>query len=476
MKKGQLTRIVRSLIIVGVLAVLWGTESDLAYNVAQQRAILLGRYTVEKMFLLIFLTPVLLAALFWTRKKNPQDPSARRLALFRWICLTAAVVFAVVFADIALRLLSRKHYVGDEQSFRRVSEKAYRGVAQDRPEFAFCYPKALPGYPDVPYVLTVDRSGFRNPQEQDQYDWIVLGDSFAEGSRVSDEHVWPALLASQRHVRIYNLGVSGGSPVTYLDTLRNFGVAKRPAKVLYMLYEGNDWRDSNFRKAKSDESPKKTLYDRTVRNSPVRRLLKESVLHFFGAVGCHRFADDPAVNRPSHPMYPVAWLPIEIPVGSGNVYAFDVKRFEDHYITEDRFRQTRGFSETARLLQETAALCRTVNAELTVIYAPDTPHVIMEDILDRVPPEQLHAFMSTLLKHPPEPAALSAALREGAGVRERVLKEFCEKNRIDFISLTEPLRQKTREGIHAYYTYDQHWSPEGHRVVADFLSGLIPAK
>lgn len=473
--KDKTIRIVVSIGIVAVLAMLWGKQSDLAYNVAQQRAILLGRYTLDAMITLLVVTPILLAALWglWKKKTPPADLAAQRLAKFKIISLVVSILLAIVFVDVALRLTQRKVYVGTEQSYHRAPNNIYHGVFNDKPEFAFSYPKTLPGYPDVAYTLTVDARGFRNPQALDQADWIVLGDSFAEGSGVSDEQVWVRRLAEKRGVTIYNLGMSGGSPVTYLDTLQKFGVALNPKVALYMLYEGNDFRDSNFRAAKLEDPRKASLSERLFKASPLRRLIKESILRTFQPIGRDRFKNDATVFEPSHRMYPVAWLPIEIPAGGGYGYAFDVKRLEQHYITEEEFRQTVACKESLRLMQEAKAVCQANGIAMVVIYAPDTPHVLIDAIVSQVPAEQLRAFMATRQEDLPEAEAFVAALKEGLAVRQRVMEAFCRSEGLPFIALTDILSQKTLDGVKTYYAYDQHWTPDGHQVVADYLADCI---
>ncbi len=475
MRKGIFLRSVITALIAGVLVFLWARQSDLAYNVAQQRAILLGRYTLDSMIALLIVTPILLAVVWglWKKQSPPADASARRLAAFRRISLIGSIVLAVVFADVAMRLTRRTLYVGTEGSYHRAPSRVYRGVFCDKPEFAFSYPNALPGYPEVAYTLTVDGRGFRNAEAIAQADWIVLGDSFAEGSGVSDEQVWVRLLAEKRGVSIYNLGMSGGSPVTYLDTLQKFGVGLKPKVALYMLYEGNDFRDSNFRAAKLQDPRGASLSERIFKASPLRRLIKESVLRTFQPIGRDRFCDDPRINDPSHRMYPVAWLPIEIPAGGGYGYAFDVKRLEQHYITEDQFRCSTACKESLRLMQEAKAVCDANGIRMIVVYAPDTPHVLFDDIAARVPAAQLHAFSATRMDDLPEPETVVAELKEGLAVRQRVMEAFCAAQNIPFIPLTDILRQKTQEGVKTYYSYDQHWSPEGHQVVADYLAERI---
>ena len=478
MNKDKIIRVTVTVVILAVLALMWGLESDLAYNVAQQRPILLGRYTLEKTIALLIATPILLLVLIgqWTKKKKTADPAAKRLATFKQISLTVSIILGIVIADVALRISQRQHYVADnneQQSYHRVPNSVYKGVFYDRPEFPFSYPNPIEGYPPVPFVLTVDDQGFRNPVRHEQYDWLVLGDSFAEGSKVSDDQVWVTRLAEQRRVRVYNLGMSGGNPVTYLETLKRFGVPLQPKVVLYLLYEGNDLRNSNFRRRRVDGQEQLPLWDKIFKVSPLREVLKNSLIRLLGPIGKKRFYNDPAIHDPSHRMYPVAWLPFEVPAGSGHGYAFDVKRLEQHYVTEEGFRQSLACTESLQLLDQTRQICDENNMTLIFIYAPDKPHVLIEDICERVDPKQLYAFLNTRVKDLPEPEVLAARLYEGTQVRRRVFQEYCRENGIAFINLTEPLREETRKGVQTYYTFDQHWTPDGHEVVARYLSETI---
>ena len=81
--------------------------------------------------------------------------------------------------------------------------------------------------------------------------------------------------------------------------------------------------------------------------------------------------------------------------------------------------------------------------------------------------------MGTRIRHLPDPETLVAEIREGTQVRERIFREYCRDHGIAFISLTEPLRQATRQGRQTFFTFDQHWTPEGHTVVAEYLSEQI---
>jgi hypothetical protein len=474
MKKDTIIRILISVGIVGVLAALWGKQSDLAYNVSQQRDILLGRYTIDHMVTLVILTPILLYVLWgFLRKPKPKDAATRKKDAFITVTLILSVVFSLVFADVAMRVLKRQHYVRDGSSYHRRPNQVFKGVYHDRPQAAFGYPKKAEGYPDVSYTLSVDSQGFRNLEEYAECDWLVVGDSFAEGSQVSDEHNWPVLLAQAREKKLYNLGMSGGSPVTYLDTLVKFGLERKPELLIYLLYEGNDFRDSNFRAHKLEDQRKDPVFDRIFKASPLRRLLKDSLLRWLAPIGAKRFYGDPACNDPSHPMYPVAWLPLQVPAKTGHFYAFDLKRLLQHLISEADFQQTQACTESFRLLGEARQVCDEYGIRLVVVYVPDKPHILMDEVTAQVPAEQLHAFLALKEKDLPVVDELAEVLNQTVDVRETVIRRFCEEQAIEFIGLTGPLRRATKDGVQTYFTYDQHWTPDGHRVVADFLAETI---
>lgn len=463
-------------LLIGILLVgLWWTESDLAYNIAQQRPILLGRYTLDKTIMLLIVSPAALAVM-WALLKKPKEPKSSpnsRLFWFKTISLVISILLGVVLVDVMMRLLQRSYYVGTERLYHRQPNSRYEGVFEDKPEFAFSYPRR-PGYwPKIHYNLTVDARGFRNAKAVDKADWVVLGDSFAEGSKVSDQQTWPFLLAQQSGQTIYNLGMSGGNPLTYIETLKKFGLSLKPKGVLYLLYEGNDFRDVNFSAQRLENPSVRSLWEVIYKASPLRQRLKMAVLHTFESVGAQRFKNDPAIFDPSHRLYAISWLPFEFPAGSGNFYTFDVKRLEQHWISETQFQRSSAATHTLALLEQTHRLCNQHNVRLVVVYAPDAPHILLDDICQSVPAAQLRAFLAVRKKNLPPAEELIKQLKEGVGVKERIVEEFCRENKIDFVSLTAVLQQKTRQGVKTYYTYDQHWTAEGHRVVAEFLADQL---
>ena len=73
---------------------------------------------------------------------------------------------------------------------------------------------------------------------------------------------------------------------------------------------------------------------------------------------------------------------------------------------------------------------------------------------------------------PPGEELVSEVIDRVGGL-ESIMEEYCRGKGIEFVSLTGPLREGMLAGRRAYFTYDQHWSPEGHRIAAEFLSQTI---
>jgi hypothetical protein len=472
MNKAVFGKVFWSAVVAGGLSVLWLKELPLAYWVAQHREVLLGRYSVGQVTAQLILTPIGLWLLWGIWRGKEKTPQQRRLAAFQTITVVLCAVVCLVFADILLRLAQRSSYQKLGHSYHRPPHQRIEGIFRDEPASAFTYPNAPAGYPPVPFVFSTDGRGFRNSEQVDQADVVVLGDSFAEGSSVSDEQTWAVLLGKQTGRTVYNLGMSGTSAEGYLDVLERFGLSLKPRWVLCLLYEGNDFRDSNFRR--SETPGRSSLGDVLFKGSPLRRRIQTFLIRTLGPVGSRRFWDAPEkLNQPSHPMYPVSWLPLEVPDGSGHFYSFELKRVLDHWVRPEQFEKSAAFEHTRAALLRMKDLCTAQGAELVVVYAPDKPHVLFDLVEERIRPEQVRAFLGLKKKDLPPAHELLGELTAAMDTFEQVMETFCRNEGIRFVSLTQVFRQKIEEGVWAYYTYDQHWSPEGHRIAAEYVAQKV---
>lgn len=465
-----------TIIVLSVILLLWAMPSNLAYNIAQHRDILLGRYTVDRLSTLLLLTPLglLIIKAVWSGKKTNLTPQQKRQRSFKAIALSLSIILTIVTVDIFMRLLKRRHYVKQTTFYHRVPNKIQKGVTKDLPQTAFSYPLTPAGYPDIQYTLTIDKRGFRNKTDLQKYDLVVLGDSFTEGSGVSDNDTWPSLFAQKTNQSVYNLGMSAGSPLTYLETLKRFGLDLSPKTVVCMLYEGNDFRSSNFSAKKIKRRTSRfDLYD----SSPFRHSIKRAMIRSLGPVNSNRFKQAALADRsqtcpfpPSHPMYPLSWLPLAVPDGpDAKYYAFKIKRLLTHFTPQDVLLDSPGFQATFDYLRKIKTLCSQNNIRFIVMYAPDKPHTLLPLVSQKLSPDKLHAFMALKEKDLPPAEKLTDVLLPRLNAAESAIEQFCRSESIEFVSLTQPLRHQILNARQAYFTYDQHWTPIGHHVAADTL-------
>jgi hypothetical protein len=457
-------------IVIFVNFLFWLHPSDLAFNVAQQRDILLGRYTVEKLITLI-IVGILIAFVIrgiWARKKARSREYA-----FKFIIVTVSIILSIILVNVVLRITQKHYYISEKTFYHRPPNRIMQGTFRDVPPTAFTYPYAPDGYPEIEYTMTIDKRGFRNKTDLKQYDIITIGDSFVEGSGVSDEQCWPFLLSKMTGKSVYNLGMSGGSPVTLLETLRKFAVDLSPETVVCMLYEGNDFRAANFR----DDRKKRFSVKHFYRSSPVRWSIKKMLINVFGPINSNRRTNASVLKAVSanDALYPVSWQPLAVPAGDKpKYYTFKVKALTDHYISKQDLLNSAGCKQTFELLREMKKLCADSNIRLVVVFAPDKPDVLLPVAGEEVSLLLLRAFMSLVKKNLPQPEELKSLVLERLPVIESATAEFCKSESIDFISLTEPLRQQILKSRQCYFTYDQHWTPIGHEVAASEVSAHLP--
>jgi hypothetical protein len=72
---------------------------------------------------------------------------------------------------------------------------------------------------------------------------------------------------------------------------------------------------------------------------------------------------------------------------------------------------------------------------------------------------------------PPEP--FRDRFYRNLDTQENTLRDWCVDRGVEFVSLTEVLREHVAEGVPTYFTYDPHWSDEGHAAVAAHLATTL---
>ena len=474
--KGRTEKWIKTVIIATGNFLLWVIPSNVSYLIAQNRDVLLGRYGIAHLTWAILLIPVSMMWLYlvWSNEDNKKERQ------FQVAALTVSIFISIIFVDTFMRLAQPKRYIKESHIYHRAPNSVIKGINHDVPENAFAYPQMRPGYADIEFTLTTDKIGFRNKTDLEEYDIIALGDSFTEGSNITDDDVWTVKLAEKSGLTVYNLGMAGTHPGIYLETLKKFGVSFSPGIALCMIYEGNDFRDSNY------EQEDTILYtvSNYFKNSPLRIDLERLLIKYLGSAK-GKTTEIPAApgkssagaekeNTISTNISALSWLPVGVPEKpEAKYYTFTVKNLLAHYVTEEKFLRSKGCKQTLACLRQIKKTCNDNNIRLVIVYAPDKSHVLMPLIGNNISPETLREFMALKAKNLPPTDRLRDTVLRRLDVEERVFKDFCQMESIEFVSLTEPLRQNVALGQQIYFTYDDHWTPIGHEVVANSVNSYI---
>lgn len=498
-KSGLLTPRRIAAFAVFVLSIgLWGTESDVIKLIVKQDEVLFGRYSRGHFGALLVLTPLLwgVAAALWSR--SPLRRALGNFALGATSTLVAILAFVYLSSLLAQPVRYVERDAGNDERARelklagivrhRPPNEVYELTYSDRPENPRSYPDAPPGYGDVPIVLTSDKNGFRNLSVLERYDLVVVGDSFAAGSHVSDEQSWGELLSNQRGLSMYNLGVSGSGPRTYLNNFAYYGLAFQPRIALFMLYEGNDFKVDVA--LPPDNAGTDSVADKAAPPAPEPSAFEKLDEHLSVAfkrspvtAGLRRLSQtvfEPAnANRPV-PGYQerVGFMPIRVAAAGGDThYSFKPKRLMYLYQQRDAFTSSAVWKSTRGILEEFIALCVEHGIQPVFLYAPSKPHVVMPLVKDQVPAQQLWNFARYKKKSLPDPQTFKSELYQRLDTQSRVFVQWCEEKGLPCLDLTPALTAAAAAGQQTYYTYDQHWTPIGNRVVADevgkFLETLV---
>jgi hypothetical protein len=474
--KGRVGKWIKTAIIAAINLLLWAIPSNVAYLIAQNRDVLLGRYSVAHLTWIFLLIPISIIALYliWSNEKNKKKRQ------FQVTALTLSIIIPIVVVDILMRLAQPKQYIIHKTYYHLAPNTVAQGTNHDVPENAFAYPQMRPGYPDIEYTLTTDERGFRNKTNLEKYDIVALGDSFTEGSNVTDDDIWTSILVQKHNLTVYNLGMAGGHPGTYLETFKRFGIILSPEIVLCMVYEGNDFRESNYKREDTFVQNVSNCF----KNSPLRLALMELMINSFSSTKSKTLensvtssdnstgSDKADTNAAT--ISALSWLPVAVPNGTeAKYYTFTVKSLLAHFEKRDIFEHSKGCRQTIVNLRRIKEICHANNIRLVIVYAPDKSHVLLPLIQHNVPPENLRAFMALKENNLPPSDQLMDTVMARLDVKESAVKEFCRQESIGFISLTEPLREGIAQGRQLYFTYDDHWTPIGHEVAANTIFHYI---
>lgn len=325
--------------------------------------------------------------------------------------------------------------VDPDLGFGRRPHDRWSGRPPSDIEHGYSMPPSL----HEPITFTYDESGYRNESPPDVAHVVLLGDSYVEGSYVSDEQTVARQLEKLLDRPVINLGVAGYGPMQELIVLRRDAVKYRPRVAVVFFFEGNDlYDDEAFENAQLAAAPSvdETLSDARgfARNdSWRRRSFSRAVL-----LRLRRWANPVVASQA--PYFGFLQVPGQ---NRDKVYFADYAAVPWSDWVEERWNR----AETT--LERAVVFGRENGIQVLLVFVP---------IKFRV--------YRSLLEVPAGNPARSWTVWP---IRDR-FAEFCDSNDVICIDLTDPFVQAASRGAMPYSAVDSHWSREGHALVAELLA------
>ena len=472
------------------IAIAWAIPGPVVAHVARQEPLLLGRYAVGHFVALALGTLLLglVAALLWNQR------SLAEVVLLAFLALGSTAAGVVLVSSLARVRISPRYQTAPVANV--VQDPALRAqltgvvtwrdpnfrwewIREDLPAPGRSYPRRVAGRPASPVALTTDDRGLRNPPRAGHYDVSVAGDSFTEGLMVSDDQTWWSLLSRQTGLRIYNTGVAGLAIREYLNNWVAFGLDSGARTVIVTIFEGNDWKALDPAPRAAAVVPEATqagVFGASVLERVFDFAWDTSPLRFRAQLALEQLLTPIGADWPLPPSLGLCWMPAAITAGGTTQhYAWEPKHMMRLDWEPASFAASPEWTTNEAVLRQLADLARARGVRLVIAYAPSKPHVVLPLLRDQVSAEQLRAFAALRdhAGHLPPPEALRDRLYRNLDTQEHVLGDWCTEQGIEFVSLTAVLRERVAEGVPVYFTYDAHWTEEGHVAVAAHLAALL---
>ena len=364
------------------------------------------------------------------------------------ICVELPALLGIVHWDLVFQKLTGKdqkytwaYWHDRELGFRRRPNDHWTEWPTSDIERQWNMPPSL----QQPLEFTYDRWGYRNPDEYEEADVALIGDSFVEGWYVSDEQTVAHRLSTRLDRPVVNLGVAGYGPMQELLVLQRDGLRVHPKVVIWFFFEGNDlYDDYKFEPISLAESPTKDEEDPSHQGLAFDQGIKARLFTFALLDRLRRWS---TLMIPSHsPYFGHLMKPgqEETVVYFANYAAFPWTDWEAN-----------GWEKVKGTLAKVAELSNARDVRILFVFVPIKFRVYKPFVtLDRNSPCQAWEVWPI----------------------DKLFAEFCRSADVPCLDLTPVFQQSIQEGDMPYAATDSHWNAEGHNLVAKKLAEELPMR
>jgi hypothetical protein len=375
-----------------------------------------------------------------------------RLALIRGMAITLTVVAILACLELPA-MLKQVHW---RLLFERISgeENRYAWSYQTDPELGFRRrpgdtwtgrpPSDIESGANMPpsiqqaITFTYDQWGYRNLQDQQQVDLVMLGDSYIEGWYVSDDETAAHLLQTSMQRPVANLGVAGYGTLQASIVLRKETPRRNPRVVVWSFFEGNDlYDDQDFENAMLATQEDAQDADAHVEGFARGQGWKQRSFTLNTLRRFRRWAEPLIPNKSPYFGYLT-----QAGQDRQTIYFADYAGVPWSDWIDGRWQRARATFE------EAAAYASDQDIKLIFMFVP-IKYRVYHPFIEIDPDSPINNWELWPLPH--------------------LFSDFCSTENVACINLTEMFRQAVRDGKMPYAPADTHWGAEGHRLVAERL-------
>jgi hypothetical protein len=297
---------------------------------------------------------------------------------------------------------------------------------------AKCFPK------EQAITLQYDKDGFRNPADLEDWEIVVIGDSFTELGNLDYDDLVSTQLGSFVDRSVKNLGISHTGILNQTACLQHFGVSKSTKHVVWVFFEGNDLQDLIL------ESQRQSRIEMGVSEHVDLIASRKTQSSLTGAIQNVLFGPSrldiygPAVNA-------------TLSRGSESF------RFKLDYTPVGSEMLGPVGDQLRVAIEKLADLCQQRNLKLWCVYMPTKRRAFHSLRYEVDPDAALH------LRQPWQPSDLP-----------QWLERQCRQKQIEFVDATPSLIELNKSDEFSHnLAFDTHLSVAGARVVAELLAARI---
>jgi hypothetical protein len=320
------------------------------------------------------------------------------------------------------------------------------------------------------YKFQTDDHGFPNdePTWRDHYDMVIVGDSFTMPTAPKP---WIDSLREQTGQSILTLGAPSWGPLNYTEAIKQFGLDKKPKRVIMLYFEGNDLfnteqyleRQATGMSWKEYDFSHSTLWDQLI----MPHMIQYWVQKIF-----------PDVNAtPPHYRYPVTASTEAGPI------QMVLKDFQLLPMSADYDTMAKS-DEFAAIKQSLVDIKQQVEAQggqFLLVYVPSKEHVYWSRIWDPTDVNNiLERTVTVKLSEGDhghfvwEPTYLSYdTFNANHNAQEKLVTDFAQSNGIEFLNLTPTFWEQGIKHGELYNYADPHWNQAGNDLAAQTIADYL---